>query len=187
MTNFIQLTHFSTGDTSFVKVDDISTVSQGFDRSLVLTTAGKGAHYRESAEYIIEAMNANIMNRTRIMPDEPTQADFECGHVAGVCDLGPIPQPNKPKQLEQDIYYRVVAKWDANFRNCVEINTYRTRPDAIELFKMVIDDFKDSISGQLDIDDCDFEDMKRDLPSVYLVDESGEDSVRVYVEEEYIL
>jgi hypothetical protein len=186
--NFIKLTHYSTGNVTYLKSEDITSVSQGFDRTLIICTNGQGAHYREGAEYIMDLIHGETYPPA-VEYGEPTQADFEMGHVAGVCDLGPIPQPNKEKAmpLEQETYYRVVAKYDANFNNDVEINTYRTRVDAIEMFKMVIDDFKDSISGQLDLDECDFEDMKRPLPSVYLQDESGEDSVRVYVEEEFIL
>jgi hypothetical protein len=183
--NFIKLTHFSTGNITYLKSEDITSVSQGFDRTLVICNNGQGAHYRECAEYIMDLIHGGEYPPAVEYGEEPTQADFEYGHVAGVCDLGPLPE--KAKQLEQDIYYRIVAKYDANFNNDVEINTYRTRPDAVEVFREVVEDFQQAISGELDLDECDFEGMSADFPSVYLQDKTGENSVRVYVQEEYIL
>lgn len=166
MTNYIQLTHYSTGDTSFVNVDAIVTVSQGFDRVLVITTAGQGSYYRESAEYIMECIEANIINRVRLDPQ--------------VCDLGPVPVDVKDVPL-----YQVVAKWDTNFNNDVEVCTYENRLDAIGCFKACIDEFQNGISDSLDLEDCDFSGRDADLPEVYLVDRSGEDTLKLTVKEVY--
>jgi hypothetical protein len=176
--NFIKLTHFSTGNVTYLKSEDITSVSQGFDRTLVICNNGQGAHYREGAEYIMDLIHGETYPPA-VERGEPTQADFEMGHVAGVCDLGPLPIDIKNVPL-----YQVVAHWDTNAHREIEITTYENRLDAIDCFNWAMQDFQDTITqGGLDLNECDFENKDDELPTVYMQDSSGEGSIRISVRE----
>jgi hypothetical protein len=174
--NFIKLTHFSTGNVTYLKSEDITSVSQGFDRTLIICNNGQGAHYREGAEYIMDLIHGETYPPA-VEYGEPTQADFEMGHVAGVCNLGPLPQP------VEDIVYTVTADYDLYDGNQFEHKVFRNRLEACEFFSSLINDFTKRVEYQLCNEDCDFENMREMIPSVYLVDTDHENFARITVEE----
>jgi hypothetical protein len=174
--NFIKLTHFSTGNVTYLKSESITGVSQGFDRSLVFVEGQQPAHYREGAEYIMDLIHGGEYPPA-VEYDEPTQADFEMGHVAGVCDLGPLPQPN------EDIIYTVTADYDMHDGNSFEHKVFRNRLEAVEFFHGLVADFNQIVRYQLCQEDSDFENMDEAIPNVYLVDADHENFARITVEE----
>jgi hypothetical protein len=174
--NFIKLTHFSTGNVTYLKSEDITSVSQGFDRTLIICTNGQGAHYREGAEYIMDLIHGETYPPA-VEYGEPTQADFEMGHVAGVCDLGPLITV-EPKK----VVYTVTADYNLDHGNEFKHKVFKDLADARDYYHDLYYEFKKNV-GTFDYDDCDFENENDDIPTVYLVDTDHENFVRITVEE----
>lgn len=158
--NFIKLTHFSTGNVTYIKSESITGVSQGFDRSLLFVDGQQPAHYKESAEYIMDLIHG------------------------GGCNLGPIPtELVNSEPVNGDIVYTVTADYDMEHGNEFEHKVFRNRLDAIDFFKGLVSDFTQIVKYQLCQDDTDLENLEEAIPSVYLVDADHENFARITVEE----